>query len=585
MNVKELLKEALLYARKAKNQEKNIKIAVLGGKLSLQHFVMVLRYMLSIEGIYADIYEGEYDGIAMDVLDDDSALYTFSPEIIIILTHYNDIRFIPECFDERARIDELIKVSIDYYKNIWHKLSRITNCTILQSNIVLPDEHILGNLESFSEFSKTSFLKSINEQLYLEKYDNVLIVDMEQLACSIGKRNWFDYSSYFMSKSAFALSNIGEVCKVFIRQILALKAKVRKCLVLDLDNTLWGGVIGDDGVDGIQLDPNNAIGEAYRNFQQYVLELKKRGVILAICSKNEEQIAKEPFISNNNMILKLDDISCFVANWEDKASNIRTIAQQLNIGLDSLVFFDDNPAEREIVHTFLPDVQVIDVPEDPALYANTLDKESPFEWIQLTKEDILRNNTYIQNRARRELELSYDDYSGYLDALNMQGLVKQVTESDVPRFCQLLNKTNQFNLRTQRYTEEQIHSMICDENYMCLNVSLRDRFSDYGVISCVILRKEESEDLAWFIESWVMSCRVLKRGVEEFTFMNVLERLGELGAKRVKGEYIPTPKNEMVSDLYSKFGFDKILSTDTSVMYEYSLDKTFHVDTHIGGGY
>lgn len=363
-----------------------------------------------------------------------------------------------------------------------------------------------------------------------------------------------------------------EYVMCFVRQIKALRGNTKKCLVLDLDNTIWGGVVGDDGWEGIQIDPNNAVGEAYRFFQTYCLALRKRGVILAVCSKNDESIAKEPFEKNENMILRLDDISCFVANWENKADNLRKIAHELNIGIDSLVFFDDNPAEREIVKQFVPEVHVVDVPTDPALYVLQMEKEQPFEWMQITKEDLERTDSYSGNQKRQQLQESFVNYDEYLKALDMKGEAARVQQGDVARFAQLINKSNQFNLRTIRYAEADVQQMLADENVCCLYGKLSDRYSNYGIISCVILRKENE---ICFIDTWVMSCRVLKRGVESMMFEGILKAATEMGCISMKAEYIRTKKNQMVESFYESLGFD-LLETkddDSGFQKEYQLNS------------
>ena len=266
------------------------------------------------------------------------------------------------------------------------------------------------------------------------------------------------------------------------------------------------------------------------------------------------------------MILKLEDISCFVANWEDKAQNIRNIASSLNIGVDSLVFFDDNPAEREIVREYVPEVLVVDVPEDPADYVSSLSLCQPFEWMQLTEEDFKRTQSYRSNAKRQELEQSFVDYDAYLKALEMQGKIEEINEYSKERFTQLINKSNQFNLRTQRYTEAVIESFMENKENKLLAVSLKDKFSDYGIISCIILKKQGEE---CFIDTWVMSCRVLKRGVEQFAFSHVVKAAKDMGCSRIKGEYIPTEKNRMVKDFYSTLGFDIVEENQ----YCYDLKK------------
>ena len=562
-----LLKLARRYAKTYEAGEKDLKVAVLGS-YSIQHFVSVLRFLLHEEGIDANIYEGEYDGILMDVLNEESELYQFKPSMVILLPSIKDIKEFPALGSDAESVEQLADKQTQLYQGIWNKLETSLGCQILQANFVLPIERALGNLESNYEYSRSFYYKRINAKLEQKRGGNVTIMDMDYWAGVVGKINWFDNSSYYLSKTGFRMDYIGIAAEVFVKQILALTGKVKKCLVLDLDNTLWGGVVGDDGCMGIQLDPNNAIGESYRAFQQYVLQLKERGVILAVCSKNEEDIAKEPFEKNDKMILKLDDISCFIANWEDKAGNIRTIASKLNIGVDSLVFFDDNPAEREIVKQFVPEVLVVDVPEDPADYVQALSLCMPFEWGQLTGEDFKRTQSYLQNSKRQELESSFVNYDEYLQALDMVGSVEEIDSYSKERFAQLINKSNQFNLRTIRYTEAAIEQMMQEENTKLLAVSLKDKFSDYGIISCIILKKDGEE---CFADTWVMSCRVLKRGVEEFAFSHVCDMARSMGCSKLVGEYIPTQKNRMVKDFYPNLGFAEIGENK----YAYDLTKVY----------
>lgn len=574
------IKEAAKYARTYQKEGKtpDIRIAVLGSA-SIQHFVMALRYALSREELHVDIYEGGYDGIAMDVFDVESPLYRFKPEIVILLTHYLDVRQFPEVLEEAEETKKRLEHATSYYETIWGFLKQIPGCHVLQSNFVIPPEHVLGNLETQCGYSRTVFYRDINTWLAGRSPAFVTIVDLELTAGYIGKYRWFDYPAWFLNKSGISLSCIEEAAWAFAKQILAIRGRIRKCLVLDLDHTLWGGVVGEEGSRGIELGPESPLGEAYQYFQKYLLELKAKGVLLAVCSKNDEGTAKAPFQENPNMILKLEDISCFVANWEDKASNLRKIASELNIGTDSLAFFDDNPAEREIVRRFLPEVHVIDVPEDPALYALQLDREAVFEWRQITEEDRLRSDSYLRNRQREEMELQYVNYGEYLKALEMKGSVERLSEKEAGRFVQLLNKSNQFNVRTKRYTEEEIGSLCSDENARCLYAALSDRFSRYGLISCVILRKQGG---ICFIESWVMSCRVLKRNVEQFIFSEIIHTAKEMGCHTIEGEYIPTSKNKLVAGLYDSLGF-ALAGEDSGIrQYSYHVEDKFVFENYIG---
>lgn len=521
MDTLELMKLAKRAEKQGLYGDADLKIAVLGA-YSIQYVCKALRYvLLESYGIKAEIFEGEYNGISLALLDNASEYYTFHADVTVIL---------PDCSE----------TNLAYWQNMWGK----ADGQIFQSNFVVPNISALGNLEANITGSVSLSIMKANLEFAQAKPRNVTFLDFDGLASHIGKDKWFDYTAFFMSKQGFSLDYLGEVCNLIARQIAALKGMTRKCLVLDLDNTIWGGVVGDDGFDGINIAHNDAVGEAYRFFQKYILSLKERGVILAVCSKNNEDTAREPFIKNKDMLIKLEDISCFIANWNDKATNIRQIAKELNIGSDSLVFFDDNPAEREIVRLNVPEVLVIDVPKDPAYYAKALSDSGAFDWLQITDEDITRAKSYSANKQRAELETSFVNYDEYLTALEMKYDIGFLDEKRIARFTQLINKSNQFNLRTQRYSEADIAAMLNNSEYKLICAELSDKFDNYGLISCVILRNN-------FIDTWVMSCRVLKRKVEDRTFEFILQNTdGD-----ITGEYLPTPKNSMVKDFYKTLGF------------------------------
>ena len=551
---------------KAGSGGKKLKIAVLSS-YSIQHFSLVLNLFLDNAGITADILEGEYGGINMAVLDEASELYSFKPDIVLLLMRYSDVSYSEGCVEK----------TMEQLKNLWTHLDAINGVTILQSNFALPLERPFGQLEAAYGSSYLSSMRRINLEITENHPSNVHIVDMEYLSAFVGKERWFDEGSYFLTKQGFSMDYIGLAADEITRIIYALTVHTNKCLVLDLDNTLWGGVVGDDGPLGINVDPNDALGEAYRAFQKYILMLKDRGVILAVNSKNDEEKAKEPFIENPDMLLKLDDIACFVANWEDKASNMQKIASALNIGIDSLVFFDDNPAERAIIRQFCPEVTVIEVPEEPEKYVRALDEAAPFEWAEITEEDRKRADSYQANNRREALQSSFVDYNEYLKALEMEGECGFVGEVEKDRFTQLINKSNQFNLRTMRYTGSEIAELMEDKDARCIYVTLRDRFTGYGIISCIILKMVEDSDISGericFIDTWCMSCRVLKRGVEDMAFEFVVKAAREMGADILAGEYIPSAKNAMVKGLLESFGFTKLDNKERQI-FTYDLNNS-----------
>ncbi len=577
-----LLKTANKLIRSPKDQSlaykngstEKLKLAVLGS-YSIQHLVKLLRLFLDRELINAEIYEGEYDGINMDVLDPASPLYSFDPRFVVILLRHNDFKM----QDEAS-----LKEAITYTENIISKVSAINSVTVFISNIALPPERPWGTLEADYDYTSRSLMQKYNMYLTEHHPGNVRIIDMEYLSSLKGKESWFDNTAYFLTKQGFNMEYLKDVAAEITTMILPDLGRVRKCLVLDLDNTLWGGIAGDDGPEGINVDPNDPVGEAFRAFQEYLLSLKRRGVLLAVNSKNDEEIAREPFEKNPNMILKLTDIACFVANWSDKAGNMAYIAKQLNIGMNSLVFFDDNPAEREIIRKFCPEVTVIDVPVDPESYVTVLDRANVFEWTVITKEDMARSDSYLENSKREEMAASFVDYKEYLKALEMKGHTGIVGETEAERFAQLTNKSNQFNLRTQRYSDGEIRELMKAPDTRLIYVSLSDRFTEYGIISCIVLKKGCASlnlpDDVCFIENWCMSCRVLKRGVENFAFKAVCEEAIAMGCTRIAGEYIRTKKNGMVEGLYAALGFRPI-EEKGHILYGYDLSKESSLEFYI----
>ncbi len=530
------------------------KIAVLSS-VTTHHLLSIFRLFLYQYGIAPIFYEGEYDGIVMELMNPDSEVFSFKPDMLLLLTYHTDIKDYPLLFSTEDEIRKWVTEKVQHYQGLWNLANVIEGCHVFQTLFVAPIYRQLGNLEVNYQFSASNCLRLLNLELIRQKPPYVTFIDMDYLASVFGKYNWFSDTNYYLTKQGFSFDAAGLVCYALTRLFVSYIGKMKKCLVLDLDNTLWGGVIGDDGLHGININPSNAVGEAYLAFQKYLKKLKERGVILAVCSKNEEDIAKLAFTEHSDMVLHLDDIACFVANWDDKTTNLKSISKLLNIGLDSIVFFDDNPAEREIVKQFLPDVEVIDVPEDPALYVRALETAACFEWVQLSHEDIVRSDSYIIDLKRSELQISCIDYDAYLQSLEMKGKVWLVGLNETTRFVQLINKTNQFNLRTKRYSEATVEHIRNDiNNWFPVYINLSDRFGNYGIMSSVIIQR--IKNIA-FIDTWVMSCRVLKRGLENVAFNAICEIAKKWGCEWVVGEYLPTKKNRMVSTIFTEMGFEQ----------------------------
>jgi FkbH-like protein len=399
--------------------------------------------------------------------------------------------------------------------------------------------------------------------------EGVDVISLDDRAAQDGLSSWHDPALWHRAKQEIhpvAAPLYGDLVG---RLLAAAQGRSSKCLVLDLDNTLWGGVIGDDGLAGIKLGQGSAIGEAYSAFQRYAKELGSRGIILAVCSKNDEANALEPFASPPEMILKRDDIACFVANWTDKAANLREIARRLSIGLDSLVFVDDNPAERAIVRRELPMVAVPELPEDPTGYGACIADAGYFEARRITDEDLIRAEQYQSNLKRESLATSATDIASYLRSLEMRAVWSQFDRVGHARIVQLINKTNQFNLTTRRVTDEQVTELIEDAQALTLQIRLLDRFGDNGIV-VIVSGKPEGDAIR--LNTWLMSCRVLGRGLEEETLNLIVAEAKRLGARRLIGEYRVTAKNGMVREHYQRLGFKLLNQTDTGSEWALSID-------------
>lgn len=527
---------------------------VLLGDCATQHLAQALRGQAIACGLHLDLLDTDYDQIRAQITDPGSELYAHKAEGVILAmcterlySAYHDTPLPEREHFAETKLDEIV--------SFWERLLEVSGMRILQFNFPELDDGIYGNL---SAQVKSSFLyqqRVLNLKLAdaAAAHQAVFIIDIASLQARYGRSLLHDERLYASAKMSFMPDALPLIAQKTVSMIRALKGYIKKCVVLDLDNTLWGGVIGDDGLDGIQIGELGS-GHAFCEFQHWLKELKDRGVILCVCSKNDEDKAKEPFEKHPEMVLHLDDIAVFVANWEDKASNIAHIRDLLDLGLDSFVFIDDNPFERELVRSMLPEVTVPELPEDPALYVSYLSGLDLFDTASFSAADSVRTQQYRAEAGRRNTQASYADYDDYLKALEMKAECGPFTPFHYPRIAQLSQRSNQFNLRTVRYTEDDIRRIAESDDDLTLYFCLRDKFGDHGLISAVIM-KRDGDDM--FIDTWIMSCRVLKRGMEEFIINSVIDAAKKAGAKTVTGEYLPTPKNSMVKDIYLKMGFVK----------------------------
>ena len=530
-------------------------LAVLGD-CATQHLATALRgYGVSV-GMRLNVFDADYDQINAQVMAPDSELYRFAPQGVLLqmCTEKLQEAFYDRPPEARASFAEDTYARI---RQIWSRIGSRIPATVLQCNFPLIDDGVFGQ---FGNKTEQSFLFQQRKLNYLlmqgcQEVKNTFLIDLDALQTALGRSTFADPKLYYVAKMPISLAALPAAAKLVVDVVRSLQGAVKKCLVLDLDNTLWGGVIGDDGLSGIQIGELGT-GHAFSDFQKWLKELKNRGILLTVCSKNNEDTAKEPFEKHPEMVLRLEDFSMFVANWEDKARNIRTIQQALNIGMDSMVFLDDNPFERELVRTMIPEITVPELPEDPALYLQYLRGLDLFETASYSREDAGRTEQYREKAQRAAFEAAFQSYDDYLEALQMRASAAAFDPFHYPRIAQLTQRSNQFNLRTVRYTEAEIEALAQDDSRIGLYFTLKDKFGDHGLISVVVLEKQPEDTL--FISEWLMSCRVLKRGMEEFIVDKILSVAAQQGFRWVVGEYIPTPKNAMVKDLYEQLGFARL---------------------------
>jgi FkbH-like protein len=548
--------------------QKTLRIAMVGGA-NLRPLVDFLEHFATVlGGVNCEVWVGDYDNYHAEIMDEGSPLYEFKPDVVLLLPSerrcvYNGPLAAPRQEQEDAGL-RIVSELLDLCGRV-HVGSR---AEVIIGNFRLSPYFDPGPMRNTSLTSDYAFRKFINMELGGRLPSYAHICDIEFLSNRRGNLSGVDDRTWFESKQPFAAGLLVDVAREYAHVLSHLTSATKKVVVLDLDNTLWGGVIGDDGLEGIELGTTSPRGEAYRDFQQYLLGLSKRGVLLAVCSKNDYDKAIEPFEKHPEMVLRLKDIVCFKANWEPKSDNIQRIASELNLGVDSLVFIDDNRAEIEIVNQFVPEVSTIWAGDDPSEFAAKLKDSRFFEFRTVTVEDVQRVQQYKQESERQELLSASTDMGAYLASLEMVGTIRPFDRMDAPRIAQLIGKSNQFNLTTRRRTEAEVLGILSDEQYSAFTMRLSDRFGDHGLIAIVIGNARGPE---FVIDTWLMSCRVLKRQVEE-EVLNEIVRLAQVrGCTRVIGQYIPSAKNGMVSDLYPKMGFTYMREEANGVQF-YKLD-------------
>jgi FkbH-like protein len=543
------------------------RIALIGGA-SLRPMVDFIEHFASIlGGIDCEMWTGDFDNYHAEALDPGSDLFEFKPDIVLVLPSERRCVYQGPLASSRAEQEESGRTVVRDLLDLCQSIHTHSKAEIVLGNFRLSPYFDPGAIRSTSLVSTYAYRKFVNMELGFAAPSYVHICDIEFLSNRRGNLSGVDDRTWFESKQPFASDLMIDVAREYAHVLSNLGKPAKKVVVLDLDNTLWGGIIGDDGLEGIELGTTSPRGEAFRDFQQYLLELSKRGILLAVCSKNDHDKAIEPFEKHPEMVLRLKDIVCFKANWEPKSENIKAIARELNLGIDSLVFVDDNPAEIEIVNQFVPEVSTVWVGDDPSEFAPKLKDSRLFELRQVTNEDLQRVQQYKQESERQQLMHTATDMDSYLGSLEMVGVITPFNAIDVPRIAQLIAKSNQFNLTTRRRTEAEVAALIGDSSYAGFTMRISDKFGEHGLIS-IVIGHVSGEDFE--IDTWLMSCRVLKRQVEDAVLNEIVRLAQQHGSQRVIGRYIPSAKNSMVSDHYAKMGFTPY-SKDSDGIQSYEL--------------
>ena len=533
------------------------RVAVLGSSTT-SLLIPILQALCLRDRIRAEFYQGLYGALQQEILDPDSGLARFQPEVVFLIAHWRELSLPGRASDE----DQFIAQVVDQQRSLWLRLSEQFGCHVVQHAYDLPAEELGGSLAG----GRSRLIASINDRLQQQAPNYVSILDTPAVQRETGRERWEDpmlWHNFKQHPGSNALPALAELQQAHLRAVLGL---TRKVLVTDLDNTLWKGIIGEDGLRGIQIGPGSAAGEAHQHLQEYMRDLKSRGTVLAVCSKNNPEDAYLPFEKHESMVLRLDDFAAFAANWNDKVENLREIAQKLSLGLDSFVFLDDNPLEREWVRSQLPEVTVVELSPSVFYYVRDLDRGRYFFSLSLSQEDLARAEQYRGESRREALRSSAQSLDEFLAQLQLEASVAPVSDTNLARVAQLTNKTNQFNLTTRRYTEAQIRQLASRPGAWTGTFHLSDRMGSYGLIG-LIFCTPAANPLHWEIDTWLMSCRALGRQMERFMFDRMMEAAAVRGVRQITGVYRPTAKNGLVADLFEKLGFRECSRMEEEIRY------------------
>lgn len=566
---KEILRKKKSIKRELLQNENLLekKIAVFGGSTT-NEIVNILELFLLNYGIRPVFYESEYGQYWQDAMFGNDEIRALKPDIVYIHTSNRNIKWYPSITDEEEIVNDKLNKEYNHYEEMWEKIASEYGCTVIQNNFELPYFRLLGNQDAVNIHGRVNYISRLNAKFteYAQKHSNFYINDINYQSALYGVEKWSDPFFWHMYKYALNMDAIPYLAYNVANMIKSLYGKNKKALAIDLDNTLWGGVIGDDGVNNLEIGNETSIGQAYVEFQNYLKCLKEQGILLNIISKNDYDNAVSG-LTHPEMILKKDDFVKIIANWEPKSSNLIQMAKELQLLPESFVFVDDNPAEREIVRQQVEGVGIPDM-QKVEYYISAIDRAGYFEAMNVSSDDLKRNEMYKLNALREEQQSNFDNYGDFLKSLNMKAEIKEFEDLYMSRIAQLTNKSNQFNLTTKRFTQDEIESIAKDENYETFYGRLEDTFGDNGIVSIVIGKKDGKK---LDIILWLMSCRVLKRDMEFAMMDEVAHRAKKIGIEEIYGYYYPTAKNSMVKDFYEIQGFSKV-SEDVESNTKWVLD-------------
>ena len=553
------------------------RIAVLGGSTT-HDIVRILELFLLHYGIEPVFYESEYARYWQDAMFPEEPLVSFAPDIVFVHTTFRNLTDLPAAGDDEGAVSSKLEKIVSRFTQMWEKLKSDYHCPVIQNNFEYPSWRLYGNRDAYDIHGHVRFVNELNVRFaeYARTHEGFYINDIAYLSALYGLEAWSEPSYWYMYKYALAVPAIPALSFSVANIVKSIFGKNKKALVLDLDNTLWGGVIGDDGLEGIAIGQETAEGEAFTAFQEYVKAQKDIGIVLNVASKNNGENALSG-LRHPDCVLREEDFVYIRANWDPKSENVKAIADGLNVLPESLVFVDDNPAEREIVTTQVPGVCAPPLTA-PEQYIRLLDRSAFFEATVVSEDDAKRAEMYRENAERQKMEETFTDYAAYLESLEMHATIEAFQPLLFERISQLTNKSNQFNLTTKRFTVDEIAQTAQDETRITLYGRLSDRFGDNGVVSLVIARVEESSA---HIELWLMSCRVLKRDMEYAMMDTLVDACRARGVKTIYGYYDPTAKNRMVEDFYALQGFTKIRTGEKNVdgradsVWEFAIPEAY----------